>query len=720
MSSAHLQLRLPDGSTRQVSRGTTVAEVAADIGPGLAKAAVAGVVDGEVVETRRPIEADGDLRILTARDPEALYVLRHSAAHLLAMAVLDLFPGTDLGFGPATDDGFYYDFRTREPLTEEDLPRIEARMKEIAKEARPYQRVGYDREAAKKRLADVGYELKVPHVDEIPEDEITFYDSGSFTDMCEGPHVPDTSWIENIKLLAVSGAYWRGDASGIPMQRVRGTAFFDKKALKQHLQRLEEAKKRDHRKIGREMDLFSLHPEGPGFPFWHAKGSVLWNELETLVREELAARGYGEVKTPTILSDELWRTSGHYDHFRDDMYFLDIDERSYAVKPMNCPGCCLIYGTRPRSYKQLPLRLAEFGGVHRNELSGVLHGLLRVRAFTQDDAHVYCTEEQLEAEIGDMIDMTRKIYEIVGLGEPRTRLATRPESAMGDPEMWARAEKALGNALDAHGFEGKWIEAPGEGAFYGPKIEFHVTDAIGRSWQLGTVQVDFSMPERFGLEYTGRDGNRHTPVMIHRAILGAMERFVGILIEHHAGKFPTWLAPVQAKVLPITEAQNEYAEAVLARLQAAGVRAEADLRGDKIGAKIRDATLERVPYMLVVGKREAEGRQVAVRTRAGEDLGPQALEAFLERVRRGDRRPCLRPPAEGVCARNLPPWQFGRKPAAGAARIWQSAELSPVRRGPATHSPRRNRSFDTDATTGPCRETWDPGSTNASPFARCC
>ncbi len=630
--SASIRLQLPDGSIREVARGTTVREVAADIGPGLAKAAVAGEIEGDVVEVDRPIDESGAFRILTARDEDALGVLRHSAAHLLAMAVLDLFPGTDLGFGPATEDGFYYDFKTPRPIVEEDLPKIEKRMKEIVKEGRPYARVGLGRDAAKERLKSIGYELKIPHVDEIPEDEITFYDSGAFTDMCEGPHVPDTSWIEHIKLLSVSGAYWRGDASGIPMQRVRGTAFFSKKDLKQHLHRIEEAKKRDHRRIGREMDLFSLHPEGPGFPFWHPKGTVLWLELEGLLREELMKRGYGEVRTPAVLNDELWKRSGHWDHFKDDMYFMDIDERTYAVKPMNCPGCCLIYASNPHSYKELPLRMAEFGDVHRNELSGVLHGLLRVRAFTQDDAHVYCTEDQLEAEIGDMLDMTRVIYDAVGFTDIKTRLATRPDDAMGDPEMWERGEKALASALDKNGFKG-WTLAPGEGAFYGPKIEVHVTDALGRSWQCGTVQIDYSMPARFGLEYTGRDGQKHTPVMIHRAILGSMERFVGILIEHWAGKFPLWLAPVQAKVLSITEAQADYAKRVERDLIAAGIRAEADVRGDKIGAKIRDATLQRVPYMLVVGGREAEGGQVAVRERSGEDLGPMNLDAFLALVR---------------------------------------------------------------------------------------
>ncbi len=631
--SAQLELRLPDGSIRQVASGTTVRQVAEGIGAGLAKAAVAGEIEGTIVEIDRPLGRGGAFRILTARDEDALHVLRHSAAHLLAMAVLDLFPGTDLGFGPATESGFYYDFKSPQPILEDDLPRIEARMKEIVHEKRPYARVEVDRDGARARLADVGYDLKAPHVDEIPDEVISFYDSGPFTDMCEGPHVPDTSWIGHVKLLSVSGAYWRGDASGVPMQRIRGTAFFSKKDLAAHLERLEQARLRDHRKVGREMDLFSLHPEGPGFPFWHPKGTVLWNALEGLLREELRARGYGEVRTPTVLSDELWRTSGHYDHFRDDMYFMDIDDRSFAVKPMNCPGCCLIYGSRPHSYKELPLRMAEFGGVHRNEMSGVLHGLLRVRAFTQDDAHVYCTEEQLEAEIGDMLDMTRKVYAAVGFDALKTRLATRPEDAMGAPEAWERAERALAVALDRNGFEGAWVEAPGEGAFYGPKIEVHVTDALGRSWQCGTVQVDFSMPARFGLEYTGSDGARHTPVMIHRAILGSMERFVGILIEHYAGKFPLWLAPVQAKVLSITEKQADAVAAATAELRAAGLRVDADVRGDKIGSKIRDAILERVNYMLVVGAREADAGQIDVRTRAGERLGTMSLSAFVTRAR---------------------------------------------------------------------------------------
>ncbi len=631
--SAQLELRLPDGSTRQVQPGTTVAEVAADIGPGLLKAAVAGVVNGDVVEIARPVQADAELRILTVRDPEALHVLRHSAAHLLAMAVLELFPGTDLGFGPATDAGFYYDFKTPTAITEEDLPRIEARMVEIAKQGRSYARQELDKAAAKTRLGEVGYDLKVDHIDEIPGEVISFYDSGEFTDMCEGPHVPDTSWLENVKVLSVSGAYWRADASGIPMQRIRGTAFFTAKGLKKHLHMLEEAKKRDHRKIGQEMDLFSIQAVGPGFPFFHPNGVVIYNELLRLVREELERRGYGEVKTPIILSDELWKQSGHWDHFQDNMYFLDIDERSYAVKPMNCPGTCLVYGHRPRSYKELPVRLAEFSPLHRNELSGTLHGLLRVRAMAQDDAHVYCDPDDLQTEIDDMIDMLQVVYPAIGFvaEDIGVKLATRPDGALGDDASWERAEKALADALRAKDMP--FDIADKEGAFYGPKIEFHVTDAIGRTWQCGTIQVDFSMPERFGLVYTGRDGQKHTPVMIHRAILGSFERLIGVLIEHHAGKFPLWLAPVQAKVLPITEAQSEYAEEVLAKLKAAGIRAEADLRGDKIGSKIRDATLQRVPYMLVVGGREAEAGTVAVRERGGKDQGPQGLEDFISTAR---------------------------------------------------------------------------------------
>ncbi len=630
---APLTLRLPDGSTREVPAGTTPGEVAAAIGAGLARAAVAAVVDGEVVELSRPLRQGGPFRLLTPKDPEALEVLRHSAAHLLAMAVTELFPGTDLGFGPATEDGFYYDLRTPQPITEEDLPRIEARMREIARQRRPYRRVATDRAGAKRRLAEAGYALKVPHVDEIPEEEITFYDSPPFTDMCEGPHLPDTSWLEHLKLLSVSGAYWRGDAAGVPMQRIRGTCFFTRAELDAWLERLEQARLRDHRRIGREMDLFSLQPEGPGFPFWHPKGVVVYNELLRLLREQLAARGYGEVKTPILLSDELWRRSGHYEHFRENMYFLEIEGRSFAVKPMNCPGTCLVYASRPRSYRELPLRLAEFSPLHRNELSGTLHGLLRVRAMAQDDAHVYCEPAQLQAEIADMIAMLQAVYPPIGfpLSEVRVKLATRPPKAMGSPESWDLAEAALGDALRAAGMP--FDLHPGEGAFYGPKIEFHVTDAIGRTWQCGTIQVDFSMPERFGLEYTGRDGNRHRPVMIHRAILGSFERLIGVLIEHHAGRFPTWLAPVQAKVLSITEAHGAYAREVLARLEAAGLRAEVDLRGDKIGAKIRDATLERVPYLLVVGGREAESGQVAVRRGGGEDLGPMPLQDFLGRVK---------------------------------------------------------------------------------------
>ena len=626
--SPQVRVRLPDGSVREVAHGTTVKEVAQGIGAGLAKAAVAGVVSGGVVEVDRPLQADADLRILTPKDPEALAVLRHSAAHLLAMAVLDLYPGTDLGFGPATDEGFYYDLRTPRPILEEDLPKIEARMKELAREKRPYRRVEMDKPAAKERLGRLGYALKVPHVDEIPEDVITFYDSGPFSDMCEGPHVPDTGWLENVKLLSVSGAYWRGDAKGVPMQRVHGTAYFTADALAQHLKRLEEAKLRDHRRIGREMDLFSFHAEAPGAVFFHPKGMVVWNTLVEFLREELRNRSYGEVGTPMVLTDELWKRSGHWDHFKDAMYFLEVDERSYAVKPMNCPGCCLVYASTPKSYRDLPLRLAEFGRVYRHELSGVLMGAMRVRTFTQDDAHVFCTHEQLPGEIADAIDLVQTIYTALGydMSSVGIRVATRPANSMGSAEVWERAESALSDGLKAKGLD--FTYAPGEGAFSGPKIEIHVTDAIGRTWQCGTIQVDFSMPARFGLEYTGRDGHKHVPVMLHRAILGSMERQIAVLIEHTAGKFPVWLAPVQAKVLTITEAQNAYGEQVRARLAAAGLRVELDARADKIGSKIRDATLERVPWLLVVGAREAEKGQVAVRERGGTDHGPTDVAAF--------------------------------------------------------------------------------------------
>jgi threonyl-tRNA synthetase len=631
--SPEIDLVLPDGTLKRVPRGTTTADVAKSIGAGLLKAAVAGEVEGEVHDLHRPIQKGGHFRVLTRKDPAALPVLRHSGAHLLAMAVLDLFPGTDLGFGPATDDGFYYDFKPKEPFQESDLPRIEQRMREIAAEKRPFARTECGKAEAKERLRKIGYELKRPHVDEIPEDAISFYDSGTFTDMCEGPHVPDTSWLQVVKVLSVSGAHWRGDANGIPMQRVHGTAFFSQEDLDAHVKRLEEAKLRDHRRIGREMDLLSFHPEAPGAVFWHPKGMVLWNTLTEFLRDELRKRGYGEVSTPLVMSDELWKRSGHWDHFKENMYFLEVDEKGYAVRPMNCPGCCLVYASTPKSYRDLPLRLAEFGRVYRHELSGVLMGAMRVRTFTQDDAHLYCAPEQMRAEIEDMIDLVQVVYPALGydLAGVGVRVATRPEKSMGTDENWARAQAALEDSLRAKGFS--YAIAKGEGAFYGPKIEFHVTDAIGRTWQCGTIQVDFSMPERFGLEYTGRDGNKHVPVMLHRVILGSMERQVGVLIEHHAGKFPLWLAPVQARVLPITEAFNAYGEKVHAGLRAAGLRAEIDVAGDKVGAKIRQATIERIPYMLVVGGREAESGQVAVRERSGKDLGAMTLEAFLDLAR---------------------------------------------------------------------------------------
>ncbi len=627
--SPEIDLVLPDGTHKRVPAGTTPADVARSIGAGLAKAAVAGVLDGKVVDLNLPLARGGAFRVLTRKDKEALAVLRHSGAHLLAMAVLELFPGTDLGFGPATDDGFYYDFRPKEPFQESDLPRIEARMKEIAAQARPYARTECGKGAAKARLEKVGYALKVPHVDEIPDEAISFYDSGPFTDMCEGPHVPDTSWLSAVKVLSVSGAYWRGDAKGLPMQRVHGTAFFSQEDLDAHLKRMEEAKLRDHRKIGREMDLFSFHAEAPGAVFWHPKGMVLWNTLTEFMRDELLRRGYGEVNTPMVLSDELWKRSGHWEHFQENMYFMEVDGKSYAVKPMNCPGCCLVFGSSPKSYRDMPQRLAEFGRVYRHELSGVLMGALRVRTFTQDDAHIFCTPEQMSREIEDMIDLVEVVYPAVGfaLDGVTVRLATRPAKSMGSDENWARAEEALADGLRSREWE--FEVAKGEGAFYGPKIEFHVTDAIGRTWQCGTIQVDFSMPERFDLEYTGQDGNKHRPVMLHRAILGSMERSLGVLIEHHAGKFPLWLAPVQARVLPITEAFNAYGEGVRERLAAAGLRAEIDSGHDKVGAKIRQATIERIPYMLVVGAREAESGQVAVRERSGKDLGAMTLDAFL-------------------------------------------------------------------------------------------
>jgi len=631
--SAVVRVTFPDGASLEVEKNSTCADVAARLGAGLARDAVGCLLNGELTALESRIKGDARLQIITRKSPDAVRVLRHSAAHLCAAAVLELFPGAQLGFGPETEDGFYYDFVVEHPFTPEDLERIEQRMKELASEGLAFRREEMDADQAAKELRRLGYALKAEYLEELKltDEVISFYrNEDRFSDMCKGPHVASFGAVKAFKILGASGAYWRGDASGAPMQRIHGTAFFTRQELDRHLERVEEAKRRDHRKLGPELDLFSFHQEAPGFPFWHGGGVIVWRELEGLVREELERRGYREVKTPLILTDELWRQSGHYDHYRDNMYFVEKEDRSYAIKPMNCPGACIIYRSGLRSYKELPLRMAEFGLVHRYELSGVLHGLFRVRGFVQDDAHVYCTPEQIEEEVIDCLDMLQVVYDVLGFDVPKIKLSTRPEDRMGEDAIWDRAEAALTAALKSWGRE--YVLAPGEGNFYGPKIDIDLTDSLGRKWQCGTIQLDFQMPERFGLEYVGADGSRHRPVMIHRAILGAMERMLGVLIEHYAGKLPVWLAPVQAIVLPISEKTLPYAEEVERRMHAAGIRLEVDRRGDKIGAKIRDAIGRKIPYLLVVGEKEAGAGTVAVRPRDGKDRGPQPIDSVIEEI----------------------------------------------------------------------------------------
>jgi len=629
------RVTLPDGKTLEVPLNSTCADVARKIGPRLAKDAIGCFWNGELTSMEQRITGDGKIRIVTGKSPEALLVTRHSAAHLCAAAVLELFPDAQLGFGPPTEEGFYYDFVVKEPFTPDDLGRIEARMREIAAEGLPFERKEMDPEAAAKELRRLGYRLKAEHLEKLKlrGDVISFYVNGTrFSDMCRGPHVASFGAIPAFKILSASGAHWLGDAKGIPMQRIHGTAFASEAELKRHLDLVEEAKKRDHRKLGAELDLFTFHDEAPGFPFWHSGGVILWRELEKLVREELMARGYREIRTPLVLTDELWHRSGHYDHYRDNMYFVEKEDRSFAVKPMNCPGACIVYGTTLRSYKELPLRLAEFGMVHRYELSGVLHGLFRVRGFVQDDAHVYCAGDQIEREVIDCLDMLEKVYRILGFGVPQIKLSTRPPDRMGSDAIWDQAEGALASALKNWGKS--YREAPQEGNFYGPKLDFDLTDSLGRKWQCGTIQLDFQMPERFHLEYVGKDSARHRPVMIHRAILGSLDRMIGVLVEHYGGKFPVWLAPVQATLLPVTDKTLPYAQDVAGRMRAAGLRVDVDERNEKIGSKIRDAIGRKIPYLLVVGEREAQAGTLSVRPRDGEDRGALPADAVIEDIRK--------------------------------------------------------------------------------------
>ncbi|HAN27295.1 MAG TPA: threonine--tRNA ligase [Haliea salexigens] len=620
-------ITLPDGSQRQFDSPVSVHDVASAIGPGLAKAALAGVVDGREVDTSHVIDSDASLAIITERDAAGLEVIRHSTAHLLAMAVQELFPGTQVTIGPVIEDGFYYDFASGHHFTPEDLQKIEQRMEQIVADDLPVQRVVMSRERAIELFRNMGEHYKVQIIEALPEgEELSIYQQGPWMDLCRGPHVPSTGKLKAFKLTKVAGAYWRGDSNNEMLQRIYGTAWANKKQLNEYLTRIEEAEKRDHRKIGKKLDLFHTQEEAPGMVFWHPDGWTLYQAIEQYMRQAQRAHGYQEIRTPQLVDMSLWERSGHADKFGDDMFTLQSEERQFAVKPMNCPCHVQVFNQGLKSYRDLPLRLAEFGSCHRNEPSGSLHGIMRVRGFTQDDAHIFCTEEQIQPEVASFIDFLHAVYADFGFSEVIYRLSTRPEQRVGSDTDWDRAEKALADALDAH--ELPWQELPGEGAFYGPKIEFSLKDCIGRIWQLGTIQVDFSMPGRLGAQYVAEDGSRQVPVMLHRAILGSFERFIGILIEHYEGVFPTWLAPTQAMVLNITDKQADYARFVEDSLKNKGFRVQSDLRNEKIGFKIREHTLRKVPFLLVVGDKEVETQTVAVRARRGEDLGSLSLEAL--------------------------------------------------------------------------------------------
>ena len=624
-------ITLPDGSQREFSQAVTVAEIAQSIGAGLARAALAGKVDGLLVDTSHRIESDARVGIITDRDPEGLEVLRHSTAHLLAYAVKELFPEVQVTIGPVIENGFYYDFAFERPFTPDDLVAIEKRMADIARRDYPVIREVWKRDDATDFFKSIGEHYKAELIAAIPEgQEVSLYREGGFVDLCRGPHVPATGKLKVFKLMKVAGAYWRGDHRNEQLQRIYGTAWAKKEDQDAYLTMLEEAEKRDHRRLGRHLDLFHLQDEAPGMIFWHPKGWAMWQQVEQYMRRVYQDNGYLEVKCPQILDRTLWEKSGHWENYKDNMFTTESEKHDYAIKPMNCPGHIQIFNTGLRSYRDLPLRYGEFGSCHRNEPSGALHGIMRVRGFTQDDGHIFCTEDQIQPEVTAFNDLVRKVYADFGFTDITIKLALRPEKRVGSDDVWDKAEIALREALRVSGLE--WEELPGEGAFYGPKIEFHIKDAIGRSWQCGTVQVDFSMPQRLGAEFVGEDNSRHTPVMLHRAILGSLERFIGILIENWSGALPLWLSPVQAVVLNISEKQSDYAEYVAKTLREAGFRAESDLRNEKITYKIREHSLNKLPYQIVVGDKEMVANLVAVRTRGGQDLGQMPLEALIERL----------------------------------------------------------------------------------------
>ena len=626
-----LNITLPDGSVRQYEAPVTVAQIAASIGSGLAKATVAGKVNGKLVDASDPIGKDASVQIITPKDKEGVEIIRHSCAHLIGHAVKQLYPNAKMVIGPVIEDGFYYDIATDKPFTPDDVAAIEARMKELINQDYDVVKIMTPRAETIKTFQERGEEYKLRLIDDMPEvEEMGLYHHQEYVDMCRGPHVPNTRFLKNFKLTKLAGAYWRGDSNNEMLQRIYGTAWATKDELKAYIQRIEEAEKRDHRKLGKQLDLFHLQDEAPGMVFWHPRGWALWQTIEQHMRKELDAAGYREVKTPQIMDKAFWEKSGHWDNYKDNMFVTQSEKREYAVKPMNCPGHVQIFNNSLRSYRDLPMRLAEFGSCHRNEPSGALHGLMRVRGFVQDDAHIFCTEDQIVDEARRFNELLVRIYKQFGFHDVAVKLSLRPEKRAGSDDIWDKAEQGLRDALTACGVE--WEELPGEGAFYGPKIEYHVKDAIGRSWQCGTLQLDFVLPDRLDAEYVTESNGRAHPVMLHRAILGSLERFIGILIENHAGSFPLWLAPVQMVVMNITEHQTDYCRQVVERLRAENFRVELDLRNEKIGYKIRDNSQYRFPYQIVVGDKEKQENKVAVRRKA-EDLGSLNIDDFISQLK---------------------------------------------------------------------------------------
>ena len=628
-----IHIRLPDGSVKPFEQPATVADVARSIGPGLAKAALAGRVDGKLDDTSHLVSHDADVAIVTDKDDAGLEVIRHSTAHLLAYAVKELFPEAQVTIGPVIEDGFYYDFSFKRPFTPEDLAAIEKKMVELARLDEPVTRSVMSRDDAVEYFKGLGENYKAEIIASIPSNEdISLYTEGKFTDLCRGPHVPSTGKLKAFKLTKLAGAYWRGDSKNEMLQRIYGTAWTRKEDLELYLHRIEEAEKRDHRKLGRALDFFHLQDEAPGLVFWHPKGWTIWQQVEQYMRRVYQDSGFQEVKCPMILDRSLWEKSGHWQNYKENMFTTESEKRDFAIKPMNCPGHVQIFNSDMRSYRDLPLRYGEFGSCHRNEPSGALHGIMRTRGFTQDDGHIFCTEEQIQPEVTAFNKLALHVYKDFGFEHVSIKLALRPDKRLGTDATWDRAEEALREALRACGVE--WTELPGEGAFYGPKIEYHLKDSLGRSWQCGTMQVDFSMPERLNAEYVAEDNTRKVPVMLHRAIVGSLERFIGILIENCAGAMPLWLAPVHAVVLTITDRQAQYAREVVERLKEAGLRASSDLRNEKITYKIREHSLQKLPYQVILGDKEMQAQQVAVRTRAGEDLGAMPLDSFVSRLKR--------------------------------------------------------------------------------------